>query len=306
MALTAKPITSITYNSVPFLTDKLNALVETGRLEEYRFIEHYKDTDPNTGEVKKAHIHMWLLPNRRLDTAMLRKEFNEIDPSNTLPLRPQPFEKCNSEGDWLLYVLHDPEYLELKGLAGQGKEPYELDEVKCTDRDLLEQVYREAKADMMGHLSKEEQRNIISEYIMSRTDHITLQSVYEHALRNNLVDGYQSAYRMLADIIREHNESVERVNNQQEAIEQKAIALSRNMVREHTKELDKALKMAEIGPVTTTLTDSHGREKTYTITKASTGSLEAVREPKHKQENESLWDGLDVYTGRYKAQEGNE
>ena len=124
MALTAKSLSTISYNSYNFLVDTLNCLFDSGKIEDFRVMFH-KGEDGD-----KDHAHVWLSPNRRLDTVELRKVFNEVDPSHDKPLGVLPFRK-SSDLDWLLYALHDPVYLEShhSDNDGDGKLLYSLDEM---------------------------------------------------------------------------------------------------------------------------------------------------------------------------------
>lgn len=141
MALTAKNLSTISYNSHNFLLDTLNALFESGKIEDYRVAFH-KGEDGD-----KDHAHIWLSPNRRLDTVELRKVFNEVDPANDKPLGVLPFRK-SSDLDWLLYALHDPIYLEShhSDNDGDGKIMYSLDEILTPFPEQLQRDYIRAQS----------------------------------------------------------------------------------------------------------------------------------------------------------------
>ena len=141
MALTAKPISTISYNSKEFLQRKLNQLFKAHIIEDYRYICHLgEDGDKN-------HIHLLIYPNKRLDTVELREEFTEIDPNNEKPLGCQPFRQSKTD-HWLMYVLHDELYLRIheSDNDGDGKIPYELDDVITPFEETLRRDYKSACA----------------------------------------------------------------------------------------------------------------------------------------------------------------
>lgn len=80
---TAKPISTISYNTEPFLVQTLNALVKAKRIDFWAYIHHFPEDD----EVKlKHHFHVYLEPSKRTQTATLKEEFLELDPNNEKPL----------------------------------------------------------------------------------------------------------------------------------------------------------------------------------------------------------------------------
>ena len=139
MALTAKPISTISYNSEGHLTRVLTSLYESKRIEDYRFIFHYgEDGD-------KDHYHVYIVPNRRIDTALLRDMFNEQDPNNDKPLGCLPFR--NSKGDhWIMYVIHDPVYLLAHKSQddGDGKIEYPVSDIHTPFEEQLQRDYKVA------------------------------------------------------------------------------------------------------------------------------------------------------------------
>ena len=116
---TSKPISTISYNSVDFLIDTLNLLKYNGTISYYEFIEHLPDKDD-----KKKHIHLYLDPNKVIDTEILSKHFLEDEETHTRyieKLANKPPLKCiafrsSKFGDWYWYALHDKGYLKAKML----------------------------------------------------------------------------------------------------------------------------------------------------------------------------------------------
>lgn len=140
MALTTKPITTISYNSEEFLKRKLNELFDAKKITDYRYIFHYgEDGDKN-------HFHVFIEPNRRIDTALLLDEFKEVDPTKDKPLGVLPF-RCNSQRDhWIMYVIHDPDYLRIhqSNNDGDGKIEYPVTDIKTPFEDQLMRDYKSA------------------------------------------------------------------------------------------------------------------------------------------------------------------
>lgn len=108
---TSKPFSTISYNSESFLTSTLDRLISTRKIDFYAFIEHYPEEDET-----KAHKHLFIVPNGKVDTDQVRNELLEIDISNPLnkPLGCMPM-KSSKFADWYLYSLHDTNYLACKG-----------------------------------------------------------------------------------------------------------------------------------------------------------------------------------------------
>lgn len=140
MALTAKPISTISYNTVPFLQRKLDGLYKANIIEDWMYIWH----EGEDGD--KDHIHLWIQPNRRLDTAKLREEFNEVPSDNQeKPLGCMPF-RSSKVDHWMMYVLHDPDYLVAhhSQTDGDGKIEYKLENIICQYPEQRDRTYRVA------------------------------------------------------------------------------------------------------------------------------------------------------------------
>lgn len=114
---TSKPFSTISYNTDKFLTSKLTELVNQHIISFWCFIKHKgeEEVDITTGETiqDKDHIHLYVEPNKTINTDDFRSQFFELDPANPLPLGCLP---CRSSkfDDFYLYGLHDEEYLASK------------------------------------------------------------------------------------------------------------------------------------------------------------------------------------------------
>lgn len=125
---TSKAIAGVSYNSADFLAVKLHEWLNAGLIEFGTFIKHKAEADE-----KKDHIHVFLLPARRIQTLDFENDSKEYDENNpgkplkVLGLSPSKF------SDWLLYSLHDKAYLLEKGLSRQYA--YSLEDFYSTDLD---------------------------------------------------------------------------------------------------------------------------------------------------------------------------
>lgn len=135
---TRKTISTISFNTPAFLRLKLEELRKAKIITVWFFISHQPEEDE-----KKAHIHLWILPSKTIQTDDLITEFYEKDPDpkQKIPLKCLSFQPCNSFADWYLYALHDPAYLLRKGQ--KRKYRYSDSDIVCSDRDELERLVSE-------------------------------------------------------------------------------------------------------------------------------------------------------------------
>lgn len=202
MALTAKPISTIAYNTEAFIKRKLEALFNAGIIEDYRYIFHYgEDGD-------KDHFHMYIVPNRRLDTVKLRLEFNEIQTEDDKPLGCMPF-RSSKNGHWIMYVIHDPEYLKAhkSDNDGDGKIEYPLSDIKTPFEEQLKRDYKSAlslkntdsqkvineihQGKYLTEIAYESNINpstIITVANLMRLDRIALEEVKAQTLKDTVID----------------------------------------------------------------------------------------------------------------------
>jgi hypothetical protein len=105
---TKKLISTISYNSLEFLTNKCNDLVKNKILEFWFAILHKPEADE-----AKEHFHLCMCPTSAIDTVNLRDEFKEIDllHPDLPPLGVLPIRTSKSFCDWYLYSSHHRGYL---------------------------------------------------------------------------------------------------------------------------------------------------------------------------------------------------
>lgn len=127
MALTSKPMSTISYNTESFLKEKLDDWVKHHILQSYMYICH-KGEDGD-----KDHIHLRVVPNKSLDFMNLTESLREFDPTNPRPLGVRDW-KASKEEDWILYVVHQPLYLQMKYPKDKGEKiPYKWENIVAPD-----------------------------------------------------------------------------------------------------------------------------------------------------------------------------
>lgn len=139
---TAKPISTISFNSEAHLVRTLSDLQKAKKIEFWAYIKHQPEDD-EAG--KKEHIHLYIEPARRIQTVDLQAEFNEFDPNNPKPRKCLNF-RISQFGDWYLYALHDATYLASKGQSRRFH--YKPEDVIPSDDDELRE--RIATIDLSG------------------------------------------------------------------------------------------------------------------------------------------------------------
>lgn len=150
MALTTKPISTISYNTEGFLRAKLEALYSAQIIEMAYYIKHQGEGED------KDHCHVYIVPNRRLDTMALRDEFKEPTPNNDVPLGVLRFQNSKIS-DWLLYAVHDRQYLMVHGGdEALSKIAYSRDNVQFigVPKEQLVRDYNTAQASNGGAVRK--------------------------------------------------------------------------------------------------------------------------------------------------------
>lgn len=134
---TSKPISTISYNTENFLKGKLEELTRNHWIADWMYIPHRAEKDE-----AKDHIHVYVEPNKMMDTMALADQFRELDPFK--PDKPLGVMRWQSSkvDDWLLYVLHFEPYLASK--MESREYVYKREDVRCMDADVFEQTYNHA------------------------------------------------------------------------------------------------------------------------------------------------------------------
>lgn len=142
---TKRLISTISYNTDAFLSATLERLVSAGLVDWAHWVRHEPEEDE-----KKSHIHLVVSPAKMVDTAALSAALKEADLSDPAkpPLGVIPWRFCTSLDDWLLYAIHDPDYLISKGQARDYH--YDRTAVLSTAPDLLAEQWREVNLSRYG------------------------------------------------------------------------------------------------------------------------------------------------------------
>lgn len=138
---TQKPLSTISYNSEEFLREKLEDWIKAHIIQSYMYIKH-KGEDGD-----KDHIHLRIEPNKRVDPMDLQENLREYDGKNIKPLGCRPF-RPSKEEDWILYAVHDKDYLKLKYKGGEKGEkiPYKWEDIKTDQYYDMEIAFIRAKS----------------------------------------------------------------------------------------------------------------------------------------------------------------
>lgn len=134
---TSKPIATISYNTQEFLVLRLEELIKAKTISDWMFINHFPESDE-----KKSHIHLWVKPNKLIDTMILQDWFKEIDPQNPKkPLKCIDWRHAKTD-DWILYCQHYGPYLATKMESREYH--YSRDDFVAYDEDSFEEYYNHA------------------------------------------------------------------------------------------------------------------------------------------------------------------
>lgn len=138
---TQKPISTISYNSEKFLKEKLDIWVDAHIIQAYQYILH-KGEDGD-----KDHIHLRIEPNKKLDPMDLLEQLREYRIGEDKPLGCRPF-RPSKEEDWILYAVHDEQYLRVKYGGGERGEklPYKWQDIRVSEYYDMEIAYIRAKS----------------------------------------------------------------------------------------------------------------------------------------------------------------
>ena len=204
--MTSKPISTISYNSIGFLTEKLLEWYDAHIIQAFQIISH-KGEDGD-----KDHHHVRLEPNKRLDPMTLVEDLREYEPGKDKPLGCRPF-RPSKEEDWFLYAVHDPDYLKIKYGGGDKGEklPYDWRDIIVSPYYDLETAFVRAKATLLHTSSGLAQR------IRSGDDPLSLalqgENIHTVNTLNNFLykTDYQRAVSELASVRQKYDDLVRAV-----------------------------------------------------------------------------------------------
>lgn len=163
MSKTKTHLSSISYNTAPWLQKKLKELINNGTLDFWCYIYHYGETNED-GSKERNHFHLFLVPAVPVDCRQLRNEFIEFTRGEKLPRGLMPIRPNTKWDDWYLYDLHDKEYLFSKG---QSREYHysDIDMVRSDDTYYWDSVHRidRTKINPLGEVIRAAQSGITFE-----------------------------------------------------------------------------------------------------------------------------------------------
>lgn len=138
---TQKPISTISYNTESYLREKLESWRQAHIIQAYMYICH-KGEDGD-----KDHIHVRIEPNKKLDPMDLQDQLKEYQIGKEKPLGCRPF-RPSKEEDWIMYAVHDADYLKTKYGGGEKGEklPYKWQDIAAPDDYDVEVAYIRARA----------------------------------------------------------------------------------------------------------------------------------------------------------------
>lgn len=138
---TKQNISTICYNTDKFLKFQLDELISSNLIDFYAFCRHKKECDE-----KKDHIHLFLMPSKQIETSDLNVRFTEKEKDKDIYTGTCGIWHTvgkNNTSDWLLYTLHDPVYLKIKGCTDRVY-AYTLDDFITSSIDGLNELYYDA------------------------------------------------------------------------------------------------------------------------------------------------------------------
>lgn len=134
--ITSKSISTLHYVQEDLLKARLDDLVMKNKIDFYAFIKHLKEDDE-----LKDHIHLYIVPNGRIDTDQLKNELEFINMEDIeKPFKCRNFRSSKFK-DWYMYGLHDKAYLMSKGQS--RKYHYEEKEFIVSDFDYFKELIHE-------------------------------------------------------------------------------------------------------------------------------------------------------------------
>ena len=185
--LTKRPISTISYNTKDFLIDYLDHLLIAKKIVFYAGVYHIGEV-LDDGTKEKDHAHVYIEPHGKVDSLELIDLSKEYDPNNPDKPLKTIFWHYSDWANWLLYDLHDPDYLRLKMQKRQFQYSYE-DFFYSDDDEFFERynqaVHSSTIADMLRlpKLLKEHSVAELTALGYVRPDNATQYKAYEDLLR---------------------------------------------------------------------------------------------------------------------------
>lgn len=137
---TRQALSTISYNSREFLLERLNVWLNSHIIQAF-MVAFHKGEDGD-----KDHAHVRIEPNKTLDPMDLAETLKEYVPGEKKPLGVRPW-RYSKEEDWILYAVHDAEYMRQKYPNDPGEKiPYDWRDIVVSDGFDMEVAFIRAKA----------------------------------------------------------------------------------------------------------------------------------------------------------------
>lgn len=138
--LTTKPCASVSFASLEYTYFVLKEKYDADEISFFAIVYHFAEDDDLDEEKKKRdHLHIFVIPNKRLNTDTLRGDLMELKDGEK-PIRCMPFRSSKFD-DWYLYSSHNERYLNSKGEF--KKYHYNDDDFLCSDYFMFGELQRQ-------------------------------------------------------------------------------------------------------------------------------------------------------------------
>lgn len=185
---TTKPISTISYNTYEFLKSTLDNEIKNKRLTWYAFIKHLPEEDE-----KREHFHVYMIPNRIIDTGEYQDVFNQYfengialeKPRKCLVIDPSKFY------DWYMYNKHDTTYLASKFESRVYH--YDKEDFETSDEDYFDKLVKDCgvqqNSKYLSMLQYIVEGMSFTQFIIDANVPESKLIIYEHAWNNMIKDG---------------------------------------------------------------------------------------------------------------------
>lgn len=154
--VTSKLVTNIFYGKEQGLLDSLRSLVEDGKIAWWCYCVHRGERSFNlvkhewVGQRLKNHIHVGIKPNCRLDLDVVYNNCLQIESATKTVGFTRNWVYVRSNFDFWLYLYHDRDYCDTKGLIREYY--YTEKDVICSDDDIKAYELYRAKEELWASM----------------------------------------------------------------------------------------------------------------------------------------------------------
>lgn len=194
---TSKPISTISWNSEPFLKGQLDMLINNGVIDFWSYIRHDADAE----EVNKTHFHIYLEPHNKIDTSKIIDALTEFIP-NEKPIKPSEVRKSNFD-DWYFYGLHDRIYLIRSKHYAHKSTRYDTSCFVSSDADTFNLKSNRARRPEGAYFGGDKIRFYMAEYVLEKKQIPNLSTAMRELgiMPNHIKDFYALEYQSWNDAV---------------------------------------------------------------------------------------------------------